>query len=101
MSETASENRYPTLTAIVRGVSVRFEEWLIVKSEIRAAMVDLTRVTAENKALRKAIDEVYSFMGPITPPCCQGCHEEWTLALEVLRPLISKDHPYAAMNEKT
>jgi hypothetical protein len=52
------------------------------------------------KVLQRAIDEAYSIMGPNTPCCCQGCDEEWTLVLEVLRPLISKDHPYAEHSGK-
>lgn len=45
---------------------------------------DVMLCLAELRRLRELVANIDMWMGPKAPPCCDGCHAEWTMVLEAL-----------------
>lgn len=57
------------------------------KQALHAAIDEMA---ASNKVLMDALKEVKMYLGPATPPCCEGCSYEWTKALEVVNAALEQ-----------
>ena len=49
------------------------------------AAIAVGTATQEIAALREALAHVERVMGPVVPPCCDGCNFEWGEALKTVR----------------
>ena len=42
----------------------------------------------------QVLQQVWQLMGPVEPPCCQGCEFEWREALRLMREYFDADPRY-------
>ena len=80
----------PVLGVIGGGHAQPFTEQ--EKVAIAAHAVACWNAVAENAALRaevvqlrEALAHIERLMGPVVPPCCEGCNHEWAEALKTVR----------------
>ena len=63
-----------------------------MNDEERSLDLQLGDALAENRALKAAIQEAITLLGPTAPDCC-GCEEEWNEAITQLQAALKGEKP--------
>lgn len=55
------------------------------------AVIEVMREQQQQiNALMDALKDIRMYLGPATPPCCEGCSYEWTKALEAVNATLAQ-----------